>query len=83
MLRPTVNNRLINNFYIAIAFISLCQRIFRNIFIELFFRVENLQEASHDKEKLKAVMKQRDEKISSLISSNKILEAQIHELELQ
>ncbi|XP_065068071.1 protein Daple-like isoform X1 [Rhopilema esculentum] len=50
---------------------------------ELHIQVENLQEASHDNEKLKAVMKQRDEKISSLISSNKILEAQIHELELQ
>ena len=46
-------------------------------------RAENLQELTHDHEKLKSSLKHRDEKISALILTNKTMETQIHELEIQ
>eukprot|EP00794_Sanderia_malayensis_P020632 gene20632-22667_t len=50
---------------------------------ELQTKVEKLQEEVHDHEKLKSSLRHRDEKLSSLIASNRTMETQIHELELQ
>ena len=49
----------------------------------LLLRLNEYQETAHNNEKLKATLKQRDEKLSAVISSNRTLETQIHELEIQ
>lgn len=50
---------------------------------DLHAQLEECKETAHNNEKLKATLRQRDEKLNSLITSNRTLETQMHEFEIQ